>query len=152
MKQITNYINEVLHLNKNSKAKRQCPKDRNELREIIKYRLRTNKDAYLNDIDVSQITDMHRLFINLDPHNIDISEWDVSNVKDMIQMFLGCGSFECDLSKWDVSKVENMNNMFYGCEEFTGKGLDKWNVSKNIDMRNMFGECDKIKNIPNWYK
>ena len=58
---------------------------------------------------------MSSLFRNLDPYNIDISEWDVSNVEDMEYMFFGCEKFNSDLSRWDVSNVENMGYMFGNC-------------------------------------
>ena len=97
------------------------PKDKNELIDIIKERLDKDKDANLNDIDVSKIIDMSKLFKGLKPHNIDISEWDVSNVETMDDMFYNCDKFNCDLSKWDVSNVENMNYMFGGCKSLKNK-------------------------------
>ena len=94
------------------------PKSRNELKAlIIKLIKERGKNADLNDIDTSEITDMSYLFnykelINFDG---DISKWDVSNVKEMIIMF-GNSKFNGDISQWDVSKVEYMDdNMFYGC-------------------------------------
>ena len=122
MKTINNYINEKLNLSKYT-----CkPKDKEELRKIIWKRLEKDKDANLNDIDVSGIKGMSWLFYNLDPHDIDISEWDVSNVEDMGGMFSGCKNFNSDLSDWDVSNVVNMDNMFDG--------------------------CTSLKNKPSWYK
>ena len=123
MKSINNYINEKLVISKKlKKYQYTCqPKDKGELKEIIKDRLEADKDANLNDIDVSQITDMSDLFVGLDPHNIDISEWDVYNVIDMLYMFDGCENFNCDLSKWDVSNVIAMSGMFYGCKSLKNK-------------------------------
>jgi hypothetical protein len=60
------------------------PKTKQELRTLIEQLLKERgKDAFLNDIDVSNITDMSYLFKGLDPHNIDIRYWDMSKVEDM---------------------------------------------------------------------
>ena len=42
-----------------------------------------------------------------------ISDWDVSNVTDMSELFLDLESFNQDIGKWDVSNVTNMDAMFY---------------------------------------
>ena len=133
MKTINNYINEKLKINKTTIKYTYQPKNYIELREILEERLDKDKNADLNDIDVSLMTIMctnkdKGLFEGLDPHNIDISRWDVSNVENMTHMFLGCKNFNCDLSNWDISNVENMSSMFYACKKFTGKGLENWNV------------------------
>ena len=76
---------------------------------------------------------------------------DVSNVTDMARMFAGCKKFNCDLSDWDVSNVTDMYSMFTMCENFKGKGLENWDVSKVKNTNYMFAGCDKIT-IPKWYK
>jgi surface protein len=43
--------------------------------------------------------------------NQDISNWDVSNVTDMRRMFSGCFRFNQDIGGWDVSKVTDMQEM-----------------------------------------
>ena len=90
----------------------------------------------LNSIDTSKITDMEGLFAdfkNYDLSNIDISEWDVSNVTNMFRMFGYCKKFTADLSKWDVSSVQDMSYMFQYCEIFNSD-LSRWNVSSVKDM------------------
>ena len=150
---LDNYINEKLKINKLSKIQyNYYPKNLDELRKILKERLAKDKNANLNDIDVSKITNMSRLFQDLDPHNINISDWDVSNVENMYCMFSWCGNFDSDLSDWDVSNVEIMNGMFYKCTKFTGEGLENWKVSKDTGKYDMFGDCPSLKNKPSWYK
>ena len=122
MKQLTTYIIEKLKINKSTNLYHYHPKNKKELRSLIQELLKERgNDADLNDIDVSDITDMHGLFRDLDPHNIDISKWKVSNVKDMMFMFYECKNFNSDLSKWDVSNVKDMSDMFYGCDSLKNK-------------------------------
>ena len=133
------------------------PKDKYALRKILEKRLAQDKNADLNDIDVSQITDMGMisgtgLFEYLDPHDIDISEWNVSNVETMRCMFYGCENFiSKGLENWDVSNVNNMGGMFYDCKKFNGD-LSKWNVSNVETMRYMFYGCENFisKGLENW--
>ena len=54
-------------------------------------------------------------FINTKYGNI--SHWDVSNVTDMYRMFYDCTNFNSDISSWDVSNVTNMDCMFYDCNK-----------------------------------
>ena len=128
------------------------PKDKDELKEILKERLAKDKNTDLNDINTSQIKDMRYLFIGLGPHNIDISEWDVSNVTNMNYMFLNCKNFNCDLSDWDVSSVETMEAMFDGCVSFEGKGLENWDIANVRNMEWIFSKCNSLKKLPSWYK
>ena len=43
-----------------------------------------------------------------------LNKWDVSNVTDMKRMFDGAESFNQPLNKWNVSNVTYMNRMFDG--------------------------------------
>ena len=155
MKSLKCYINEGFKIGK-TKAKSYnnytCqPKDKDELKKIIKERLNQDWNADLNDIDVSKITDMSELFVHLRPHEIDISKWDVSRVEDMSYMFYECNYFNCDLSDWDVSSVKNMRCMFTSCNNFEGEGLENWKTTSVVNMRHMFLDCKSLKNTPNWY-
>jgi len=148
MKTIDIYINEKLNLSIEYTYK---PKDKEELEKILIKRFKKDKDANLNDIDVSNITDMSGLFIGLNPCNINISEWDVSNVKDMNHMFYRCDEFNSDLSDWDVSNVKDMGFMFSDCKKFNCD-LNDWDVSNVTNMRYIFDGCISLKNKPDWYK
>ena len=126
MKRLINIINEDFKLKKKGKIAhseyKYNPKNKKELISLLEQLLdKRGKDADLNDIDTSAITDMSELFEDLDPRNIDISGWDVSNVENMAFMFYDCHKFNSDLSTWDVGKVNNMSNMFTGCTSLINK-------------------------------
>ena len=95
MKTINNYIAEKL---KDDKSKLNgggkytlFPKSKTQLSQMIKKEIEQNGyECDLNHIDVSQITNMSKLFSgdrkyrnSLSNFNGNISEWDVSNVEDM---------------------------------------------------------------------
>ena len=90
MKQINKYIQERLHINKDTGNRHYNyhPKTRDELRQLV-YKLikERGNEANLNDIDTSEITDMTELFYQ-SKFNGDISNWAVSNVEYMSRMFL----------------------------------------------------------------
>ena len=87
--------------------------------------------------NVSNVTDMNRMFFNASSFNGDLSAWDVSNVTNMFGMFSGATSFNADISAWDVSKVTTMGNMFIGASSFNGD-LSAWDVSNVTNMFGMF--------------
>ena len=124
MKQLKEFINEKLHVGKYKKYK-YFPKTKEELQNIINKRIeKEGNECDLNDIDVSQITDMSKMFDHSE-FNGDISNWNVSNVTNMYCMF-GDSEFNGDISNWNVSNVTNMNSMFR--------------------------ESEFRKNKPSWYK
>ena len=114
MKQISYYILERLHINKDTDNHyyNYHPKTRDELQELV-YKLMEERgdDANLNDIDTSEITDMSELFY-LSKFNVDISNWNVSNVKNMGGMFYK-SKFNGDLSNWDVSKCDKYESYVF---------------------------------------
>ena len=122
MNSLSIYIIEKLKINKDSNKYHYHPKDKDELRSLIKELLeKRGKDADLNDIDVSDITDMSDLFYGLDTYNIDISKWNVSNVEKLSHMFYRCNNFNSDLSKRNVSNVKGMDYIFDGCNSLKNK-------------------------------
>ena len=118
--------------------------------QIVKSEIaRLGKDADLNHIDVSQVTDMSALFAKTDFQG-DVSQWDVSNVKYMYYTFERCFDFNCDLSGWNVSSVKDMNGMFYYCSKFN-QDISSWDVSKVTDMNWMFYYCtDFNQDLSKW--
>ncbi|MDG1314351.1 MAG: BspA family leucine-rich repeat surface protein, partial [Flavobacteriaceae bacterium] len=74
----------------------------------------------------SLITNMGDMFFE-SSFNQDISSWDVSNVTNMNRMFLGATDFNQDISSWDVSKVTDMEFMFRYATAFN-QDLSFWDV------------------------
>lgn len=131
-------------------AKSSIIKATNEtIHQIVKNEVdRLGHDCDLNHIDVSEVTDMSRLFScyedDLGPKyndlNPNISEWKVGNVEHMRYMFYDCKDFNQDISDWDVSNVKNTKCMFWGCEHFN-KDLSRWDVSNIYFAKYMFFGC-----------
>ena len=111
--------------------------------------------------DVSNVTNMGRMFAWADSFNQDISYWDVSNVTNMDSMFLWADSFNQDISSWDVSNVTNMFSMFEGrvtvengqvVNHFSNFNtpLENWDVGNVTNMGRMFLGSNYNKNISSW--
>ena len=100
--------------------------------------------------DVSNVTDMSYLFHFAEHFNQDISGWDVSNVTDMGVMFSSAFAFNQDIGNWNVSKVTSMRNMFAFTKNFN-QDLNAWNVSNVTNMSQMFSNALVFnENISNW--
>jgi surface protein len=107
-----------------------------------------------------EVSDMNKLFYNLDSFNDNIDSWDVSNVIDMSEMFacvsaVGMGfaktsSFNKPLACWDVRRVKNMKGMFKGASNFN-QPLDSWDVSSVVNMSSMFDGALKFnQSLGSW--
>ena len=60
--------------------------------------------------------------------NQPLNNWNVSNVTDMRRMFCAAESFNQPLNNWNVSNVEDMEGMFAVAQSFN-QPLNNWNVS-----------------------
>ena len=150
MKELKHYINEAFKINKNTKLEKYnyFPKTKGELNSIIRERIKNEgNECDLNDIDVSEITDMSSLF-TWSRFNGDISRWDVSNVISMTNLF-NSSYFNGDISNWNVSSVEDMKHMFAFAEKFNGD-ISKWDISKVKNMEGMFRDSKFNQDISNW--
>ena len=88
MKTLKQYLTERLLIKKGNYN--YFTETKEALQDIIKKRMeKEGNEVNLNDIDVSNITNMSYLFFNSN-FNGDISQWDVSNVTDMSGMFYEC--------------------------------------------------------------
>ena len=76
------------------------PNDYNIKKIVVSEIDRLGKEANLNHIDVSNVTNMFELFKDSE-FNGDISLWDVSNVRNMRSMFQN-SKFSGDISNWNV--------------------------------------------------
>ena len=154
MKSINSFIIERLKLSKDKPVIRYIPKDIFALKSILKKRLAENKNANLNDIDVSNITTFcdttkgkykdEGLFEKLDPYNIKIDSWKTDQITDFRRAFFNCHNLDCDLSNWKISNSPELSNMFYECYNFKGTGLDSWDVSENENFFGMFVQCRSL--------
>jgi surface protein len=98
---------------------------------------RHSKYGPIADWDVSNVTDMSRLFRNRKFFNGNLRRWDVRNVTDMSGMFESAYAFNGDLSRWDVRNVTNMSRIFYFSGDFNGD-LSRWDVRNVTSMDFMF--------------
>ena len=104
----------------------------------------------IGDWDVSQVTDMSRLFQHAMYFNEDISRWDTSNVTNMESMFDLAKSFNQSIGNWNTSKVTNMKEMFKRAKKFN-QDIGCWDVSKVTNMSWMFFLAENFnQDISNW--
>ena len=143
---LSKFVTERLKITSKTKSVALRPTTKEELLTLIKQELfKEGRDADLNHIDVSSITDMRDLFpqIKVNVRNIKIDKWDVSNVTNMYTTFEGCKNLNCDLSGWDVSNVTDMRWMFDNCDSFKSD-LSGWDVSNVNKYNNMFDKCPNM--------
>ena len=151
MKNLKQYITEKMvytkaNTNTNVVKYKYHPQTNNELRKIVEKLVdeQSMEDVInLNSIDISEITDMSRLFDGMEGLlKIDVSGWDVSNVKYMDSMFKGCVNLEkiVGIEDWDVSNVESTRSMFYNCEAFN-QDISNWVLNNDTFTKQMFENC-----------
>lgn len=156
MKYLNNYINEKLIINSNSFNKKYTyvPKTNEDLKILIKERVKDNIESpFLNDIDVSNITDFSYLFYNLTSEYIDISNWNMENALTTYSMFNNCISVRTIELPNTIKNVQNINCMFSYCKALNIiSGIEDMNVSNVEFAIEAFENCRSLKhiNISNW--
>jgi surface protein len=109
---------------------------------------------FINDWDVSNVTNMYTMFIYANTFDQDLGLWDVSNVFNMGQMFVGCSAFNNGgsqmISGWTTSNVIFMDAMFYDTTSFN-QPIGSWDVSNVVDMSSMFQQSTSFNQpIGSW--
>ena len=127
-------------------------KNREELNNIINRINSGDNSILLQDLDVSNVTDMSRLFKlsqvgEIDWNIHDITQWSVSQITNMSCMF-STTYFNQDISNWDISNVTDMNYMFYSSR--FNQDISRWDVSSVGSMYYMFGISPFNQDISNW--
>lgn len=91
----------------------------------------------LNWIDISELTTLDNLFVDITNCAFDISRWDVSNVYSMCGLFANSKVLlYTDISKWNVSNVKFADQMFRGAS--VSCDLSNWDFKSLISLNGMF--------------
>ena len=95
----------------------------------------------LSNLDTSQVTNMHEMFVSCGAKELDLSDWDTSKVTDMGSMFLKCLNLEkVNVKGWDTTNVKDMSSMFFDCPKLHKLDLSNFKTP-NLKMGEMmFGE------------
>ena len=119
--------------------------------------------GFINEWNVSNVTNMNKLFYDCQFFNDDINNWNVSNVTNMEFMFSNTFSFDKNINNWNVSGVTDMKFMFYRAVSFN-QNINNWNVSNVKNMTCMFGgsitfnqelndwNVSKVQNVKNMFE
>ena len=120
-------------------------------------------------LDVSNVTDMNRMFYNFGYNSTDlnvvpdVSKWDTGNVTSIDQIFDSYGSKSTvlnavpDVSKWDTSNVTTMKEIFYQYGSTSTilnavPDVSKWNTGNVTNMKRAFGnygyKSDALNAVP----
>ena len=107
------------------------------------------KSAFFNCInltelrggDVSQVTDLSKVFFYAGSVTPDVSEWDTTKVTAMNSIFHRAYQANPDVSKWNTANVTDMGAMFRWADK-ANPDVSKWNTTNVTDMSAMFDEAE----------
>ena len=109
-----------------------------------------NFDGNINNWDVSNVTNMYGMFGVAEIFNQPLNTWDVSNVTNMSLMFFRTDLFNQNIDNWNTANVTNMTRMFEDAKAFN-QSINSWNVSSVTDMDSMFKRATAFnQSLNNW--
>lgn len=100
-------------------------------------------DIDLNWIDISNLTDLTRVFAKLKNLNIDCAKWDTRHVEKFNYIFAFSSNTNIKANNWQFDSAKEFDGMFYMCKKTMNVEIDAehWN-SENVEtMKNMFHGC-----------
>ncbi|WP_299433954.1 BspA family leucine-rich repeat surface protein [uncultured Maribacter sp.] len=107
-------------------------------------------NSNIDNWDVSNVTNMSNMFYQASIYNQPMDSWDVGNVTSMPNMFNSAVAFNQNIDSWDVSNVTNMEYMFANNDAYN-QPLNSWNVGNVTSMRSMFQRADVFNQpLDNW--
>ncbi len=109
-------------------------------------------DSYINNWNVSGVTNMESTFENAISFNQPLNNWNVSQVTNMESMFENALIYNQSIENWNVSNVTNMSKMFKNAEIYN-QPLNNWSskTSNVVDMSYMFNNAYQFnQDINNW--
>jgi surface protein len=108
---------------------------------------RNLKAVYLQDLDVSEVTNMSGMFRECKSLDyIDLKNLKTSKVTVMTSVFQDCEMLrEADLSGWDVSSVKSFSYFFCRCGSLEEVRLGGWNVDEKAYMDGFTKGCVSLR-------
>lgn len=137
-----NDLNELKHWYKQTNLQYHV-KSKGQLLDIIDNLSQISpNDIDLNWIDISNLTDLTRVFAKLKNLNIDCSEWDTRHVEKFNYIFAFSSNTTIKANNWQFDGAKEFAGMFYMCKTLNVEiDAEHWN-SKNVEtMKNMFHGC-----------
>jgi len=99
-------------------------------------------DIDLNWIDISNLTDLTRVFAKLKNLNIDCSEWDTRHVEKFNYIFAFSSNTTIKANNWQFDSAEEFDGMFYMCKTINVEiDAEHWNSENVKTMQKMFAYC-----------
>ena len=127
------------------------PSSHNETVPDDIYNLIPNAKKTVIDVtsfDISNVTNMGRMFELSAIEEIDVSNFDTADVLNMRAMFAQAGLLkDIDISNWDMKKVTNGNSMFTLCLSLKTIDLTGLSFDAADDFAYMFNECPELETI-----
>jgi surface protein len=110
----------------------------------------TSFNSDLNSWNVSNITNIEELFRGATNFNQPLMNWNLSSVTNMKWVFRDALLFNQDIENWDVSSITNMSGAFFNASAFN-QSIVAWNVTNVTDMSQLFdGAISFDQNLGNW--